>query len=290
LRDGIAMTDGGLAEDALCDAEPDDESVQSLVYLLGLRGQLLSIYGPLDEAREVLRRATEIAPESGTPESTGFLHGFWVEHATWLGDAELADHHGKLAVECAEQARTPLLLAQAYLSLGRAHLLSGRFSDALEVLGRARCVVDKRRGLRGLAPPVMVSLAIAQLEKGEPERARRSIEQMFSDEARRPGALVEIDVRLALARALLRTRGDAEAIQSALAGATQRVEHCEARVCQPHIHETLAELAEHAGKPEVGVRQRREAQRLFTEVGATGHARRIATGRARATNGNALAG
>jgi len=278
LRDGIAVTERGLTDDALRDLETDAESVQSLVYLLGVRGQLLFIYGPLDEARDALRRATEIAPEVGTPETTGYLHGFWVEHAGWLGDPELADHHGKLGLECAGLAHTPLQTAQACLSLGRAHLLSGRWSEALEVFGRARYIVDKRRALWGLSPRVMVSLAIAQLGKGEPERARRSIERMFSSEARAPGALVDIDVQLALARALLRTRGDAEAIQSALAGATERVEHCEARICQPHIHETLAELAEQAGQPDIGARQRSEAQRLFIELGATGHARRIAAG------------
>ena len=49
---------------------------------------------------------------------------------------------------------------------------------------------------------------------------------------------------------------------------------CALRV--PRIHEAAAELASAQGSPENRIRELREAARLYREMGATGHAERLA--------------
>jgi hypothetical protein len=45
---------------------------------------------------------------------------------------------------------------------------------------------------------------------------------------------------------------------------------------EPLVHVELAELARQGGEEEECQRELREAQRLFTEIGASGHAERLA--------------
>ena len=49
-----------------------------------------------------------------------------------------------------------------------------------------------------------------------------------------------------------------------------------ARVYRPQVCEQRAELARLRGDEAAGTRELREAHRLITEIGATGHAERIA--------------
>jgi hypothetical protein len=49
-----------------------------------------------------------------------------------------------------------------------------------------------------------------------------------------------------------------------------------ARVFEPHVHEVRAELARLSDEGSTFEREISEAQRLFTAIGATGHAARLA--------------
>jgi hypothetical protein len=49
-----------------------------------------------------------------------------------------------------------------------------------------------------------------------------------------------------------------------------------ARAYEPLVHVELAELARQSGDQEEHQRELREAHRLFTEIGASGHAERLA--------------
>jgi hypothetical protein len=61
-----------------------------------------------------------------------------------------------------------------------------------------------------------------------------------------------------------------------LARARELVEETEARVYVPFIAEEEARLAQLEGDQSAFERQLRDAHRLYTEVGATGHAKRLA--------------
>ena len=82
---------------------------------------------------------------------------------------------------------------------------------------------------------------------------------------------------LALARVLLGSGGPVarEQIEAALARALELAGDTGAKGFEPLIHVELAELARQSGDEEGHERELREAHRLFTEIGATGHAERL---------------
>ncbi len=65
-------------------------------------------------------------------------------------------------------------------------------------------------------------------------------------------------------------------IESALESCLSLVEQTQARVYEPHVYELRAELAHLQGDAANRERYLREAHGLFTEMGATGHAERLA--------------
>jgi len=60
------------------------------------------------------------------------------------------------------------------------------------------------------------------------------------------------------------------------AAAAELVRLSGARLCQPRVHEARAELASLQGDRARREAELREARRLYTEMGATGHAERLA--------------
>ena len=83
---------------------------------------------------------------------------------------------------------------------------------------------------------------------------------------------------MVLARILLGSEGLAarEEIESALERAGELARSTGMRSVEPMIHVELAELAHQNGDEDERQRELREAHRLFTEFGATGHAERLA--------------
>ncbi len=80
-----------------------------------------------------------------------------------------------------------------------------------------------------------------------------------------------------LARALLGTEGAkaGEAVQAAISEAVLLLDKSGARAFEPDIHRVLSELAQVDGDHATRVRHLRQAQRLYRDMAATGHAERI---------------
>ena len=87
----------------------------------------------------------------------------------------------------------------------------------------------------------------------------------------------ETHASLALARILLGSAGaGARAeIEAALARSLELARETGAKAFEPPIRVELAELAHQSGDQETRERELREAHRLLTEIGATGHAERL---------------
>ena len=83
---------------------------------------------------------------------------------------------------------------------------------------------------------------------------------------------------MSLARTLLASAGltAREEIESALARARELTPPLGEVSIEPMIHVELAELARQNGDEQERERELREAHRLFTDIGATGHAERLA--------------
>ena len=157
--------------------------------------------------------------------------------------------------------------------------MRGEWQQAIEAIERSVAIAKERRtAVEGDAVRLAV-LGESYLGLGDAERARALGQGGPRDRAgagRRPST--RSTASRALARVLLgsagprlrRDRGGARA------RARARARDTGARADEPLVHVELAELARQRGDEESALRELREAHRLFTEIGATGHAERLA--------------
>jgi tetratricopeptide (TPR) repeat protein len=204
----------------------------------------------------------------------------WATHlAELLGDAPSAMASARRQHDLSRSLGGIALASGAHYCLGIAHAIEGDAAEAVRYLERAAALHQEGGG----GPPVELltlssRLGVAYAEIGESERAL--------DAAARGLALVRalrmpVFIAIALlkqAEVLRKTRGAEarESIAAALAEAEALVESTGIRGWQPFLHVERGELAglledEKGREPEL-----REAQRLFTAMGAVGHAERVA--------------
>jgi class 3 adenylate cyclase/tetratricopeptide (TPR) repeat protein len=278
LHEALAMTEESIQ---LAGAAPklgaDVTGFSPYVFLVLYRGTMHMALGQLDAGRRELHDALRLAEAHGELELLAMAHGFFALLALFTGETEEALMHAQQAVAIAEKIGSALSRGQAYGMLGAAHLLREDWDQAIRALQQDVGISRERHTGLLLEAGSLALLSDAHRGRGDFDLARRTAEEALAVARRRGSRLFECDAQLALARALLATDGwqARERIESALAEAAAVVEQTGARVRQPFIHVERAELARLGG--EEGVRQHElgEALRLFTEVGATGQARRI---------------
>ena len=120
--------------------------------------------------------------------------------------------------------------------------------------------------------------ADAHLAAGDPRAARETAERALTVARERGMQMGECAAHLALGRVLVRSEGPRapEAAESALAQASSLVGETGAERYRPFIHLERAELARLLGDGGARQLELREAHRLFTEMGATARAERVA--------------
>ena len=242
------------------------------VMALANRGFTLTCVGRLDEAGPTLDRAIEAALAQGNLTARDVAHGYYASLERHRGLPPAALAHGRQAVELAEQVASPAGLRQALYQLGHAHLSSGDFEQARSVLDRG---LATGRG-RYYSVPLLSALAETLAQLGGHDRARETAREAISvAEATGQSA---IPAQIALARVLLLADGlESEGpIGAALGRAVELIEEFGARVYRPQVCEERAELARLRGDEAARRREQREAHRHYTEMGATGHAERLA--------------
>lgn len=254
------------------------DAVTHRAYSVGLRGILLSLTGNMDAAAAHIRHADELGRQIREPETRGYVHGFCVQHAVLTGDVEMAIEHGTLAAELAEETEIPLQLADGYLALADAQVLAERWQDALSSLDRTGEIVEARNNLSSIKPRLLTSLAQAHLGMGDDARALQYADEILTHSATQDMRIFELNARLIMVRALLgsHAREEADAIQTGLATVFDLVEKTNARAYKPMVHLVLAEIARLANDPERRALQLSHAHRLYSDMGARGHARSIA--------------
>jgi hypothetical protein len=203
-----------------------------------------------------------------------------VQQAELLGDAAVAAAHATQMLEVARGLGMDLRFPGFHYTLGVAHLIAGNSDEGVGYLEQALAIHQEAGG----GPPVELltlsgRLAVAYADMSQSARARET--------SGRGLALVRalrmpVFVALALiwhAQVLRKTQGAEarEAIEAALAEADALVESTGIRGWQPFLHVERAELAQLLGDGAARERELREANRLFTEMGAVGHVARLAT-------------
>ena len=220
----------------------------------------------------------KLAREQGDIETVGWGHML----AAWL--AYFRESPRPRSATPSRRSRSPsgsadsFSRAWAWFWLGLAERMRGEWRRAIEALERSRGDLERapHRG-RGRRLRLAV-LGESYLGLGDVERARALAEEALEIARARDARPVRRICSLALARVLLGSAGPAARaeIEAALARALELARDTSAKAFEPMIHVELAELARQSGDEEGRERELREAHRLFTEIGATGQAERLA--------------
>jgi class 3 adenylate cyclase len=197
-----------------------------------------------------------------------------------MGDGDVREFArlARQALEIAERIGDSFSRTHAWLFLGLAERMRGQWRQAIEALEHSRAIARTGRTGTEADPLRLVLLGESYLGLGDPERARTLAAEGLEIAHARGGRSRETYASLALARVLLGSAGAATRaeIEAALARALELARETGAKAFEPLIHVELAELARRSGEEEERERELREAHRLFTEIGASGHAERLA--------------
>jgi tetratricopeptide (TPR) repeat protein len=244
------------------------------------KGYALAFLGQLAEARQLIERGMGIAREQGDIETLGWGYQMSAFLAYLVGEPESGRANARQGVEIAERIGDSYARAAAWYFLGAAETMQGQWKEAIEAVERSRAIAEHRRTAAGLEPVCLMLLAESHLGLGELERARGLAERAAELAHAGGQRITEPRAHIAVARVLLGSAGASarEEIEAALGRALELVGETEARVWEPMVHVELAELARQSGEEEEHERELREAHRLFTEIGASGHAARLQAG------------
>jgi len=243
--------------------------------------------GRLEEGRALVRQAIQVSRAHDLPEALAWALGVEVAITEYAGD--YADQHAASpaaeearrvafeALQVAERIGSPFSRSHAYRQLGIAHILHGAWSDATEVLEEALALARAHSGLEQESH-ILAHLSQAYLGANDAARARARAEEAIAC-ARAQGALYfECLGQLALARALRADpgAGAGDAIEHCLGRALELVRETEGRALEPQIIEERARLAALRGDDATAAAELRRAHGLYIEIGAGGHADRLA--------------
>ena len=252
--------------------------VSAWVWTFFLRGAYQNYARHLDEARATLEQGVEQARARGEAENEGWILARLAEHGVLAGDPESGVRAGQRSVEIAEKIGTPLSRVLAYSALGFARASSGNAAEGVEAIEYSLAVARERGVALDNEAHLLAWLADACRVAGDLARARAAADDAIAA-GRRTGARAgEIYAHWALARVLLEQdgAGAARAIGGALDAAESLADEIGARNFRPLLLLERAALARLENDSETRGQLLREAQRLFDENGAGGHAERVA--------------
>jgi class 3 adenylate cyclase/tetratricopeptide (TPR) repeat protein len=276
--EGLKTADEGIE---LCRNDPmlgaDLIGLPAHVPLSIWRGIVLVAIGRLDEAAIQFDHLIELSRKQGQPRGVSAGYTGHSLRCELVGDPRSALAHGRESVRIIEQTESELDRLIAYHWLGRAHVLNEQWIEAVEVLDQAR-EIGRSRGLPLWDSAILATVSLAYLGLGDHARARQAAEEAIALALRIGCRAFELLAHLALARILRGTEGAQamERIEGELAAALAFVETSGAKGYEPLVRLERAEVARLRGDEATRQRELREAYRLFTQIGATGHAERLA--------------
>jgi tetratricopeptide (TPR) repeat protein len=270
----LIATDRGLAL-AAGDAELGHEVVgwSPYVQLLMQRGDILIGLGRLGEAAGDLERATRLARERDEAEQIFLASQFSAHLELSRGNPRAALRRARAGAEAAEKLGAAFYRGVSKLFLTRCLNECEEYASALEIMDE----MEKTGGLFSIASRTIRASALLGL--GEVEAARAAAEEALGILSLAPDLCFQrVVTHLRLARVRLAAEGAAARVpvEAELERALTLIEETGFREQRPRVHEIRAELAAAEGDDATRDRELREAHRLYTEMGATGHAERLA--------------
>jgi adenylate cyclase len=245
---------------------------RAYMLLLFVRSGSLLHQGRLAESARMAEEARQLARARNADEVRSWAAGGLARCRAAIGDPEGALHAAREAIEAGERVGSRVRSA-AYNALAEAHAAAGEWSHARDAVELALALNESGTWYAAS----LNTLTEICIETGDYHRAAE-----LAAEARtlglRPGQRAELDARLVQARVLVRTDGLAAADrgEAILADLRDACETLGARLLLPRIELEAAELARLRGDDAARERALRKAHHLYTEMGATGRAERMA--------------
>ena len=273
LRERVALADRLIAladDDVRLGAEIVGYS--PLLSLRILRFQVLNVLGRLREAEDERRSAQALLERGTDPFNECSLHTISSFLAQSRGDLDHSLREALRGVELAESMSNTQLTLISHVPLLQALVSRGDYEAAQRLLAESRA----RYGAAFLSGSPWV--ARLYLGLGDLDRARREATALVEQRAREDVALLEAMSRITRALASLRADGaDARTqIEDDFARTAELIDSRGLEQLRPSLHEARAEFARALGDEAGHARELRVAHRLYIEMGADGHAQRLA--------------
>jgi class 3 adenylate cyclase/tetratricopeptide (TPR) repeat protein len=242
----------------------------SLHSAMRIRAEILGLTGRLQEALPEIDRVLTLTREHGEPEMATWVISTYVRLADLAG--ELGPHIAAMAREAvgiSEDTGNRAMHVAALGAFGIAQLASGRKEDAVAALTRG--VEDgRRRGLQFEEGRLLAYLAQARLECAHEAEAIRTADEAVAVSMKQEALVLACHALLVRARVRRVTEptGSDDAVLADIQSGLALAEDLGAATYEPFIHEELGRLHNDA-------EELREALRLYRQIGATGHVRRL---------------
>jgi class 3 adenylate cyclase/tetratricopeptide (TPR) repeat protein len=266
--------------------EPDDLNLgfehlgfSPYIFLLGFTGFVESCGGRPRVALVDMERAERLAREHGEFELECYCQ-YWLIGCVGdlLGDTERGLVCARRALEAAERTPSPMTRVYSNLTGAMAHYWASEFESAVSCAEQA-LEASQETGTGVLDQPEMLAvLAASRMALGELDEARKLSDRAVAlADDRQHGVLRALTRRYRL-QALLAAEGAAtvEEIERVLTELEPWIEERGWGGLQPFASLGRAELARRRGDKTTRERERREAHRLFDDMGSTCHAERLA--------------
>jgi adenylate cyclase len=233
------------------------------------RSVLHARMGRLAEAREEVERALALARDRAENEVLPWILAD-LSHVIWLtGEGEMLGP-AQEAVRLAEDTGYVSMLTRSLEALAVAELAAGRPARAVATCERA-LAGTRERGHDLFVTTVLVHLARARLASGDPVGAVAAADEAVALAHRQGARVVEclaLLIRAQVARVMAGPGACPDAAHADLQAALRLVTETGAKAYEPFIHEEV-------GRLENDRDELNEALRLFSDIGATGHVRRL---------------
>ncbi|MBW2415841.1 MAG: AAA family ATPase [Deltaproteobacteria bacterium] len=276
LREGQEVCDQALE---LVEDNPDlfVGSPFTRAELLHQQGIFLTSLGRPREGLAVLERAIALVRRLGIERRATSFYTDAVVATSLLGDSPRSLDLAHRAVVLAEEHGGASVRGSAQFALLQAKILNREWVDTLEVAGRIRSIVEETQIGLEMESLALLGFSEAHLGLGDLAAAREAAEKAVALTRSHGLRLIELWGVSVLSQAVL-AEGESSAAEaeSLLGRLAQLVEQTGARSFKPQLSEGRAGLARIRGDERGCEQHLREAHRLYTEMGATAHAERVA--------------
>ena len=240
------------------------------------RGGTLIQLGRYDDAERALDRAAELGKQHRLAAAEIGALSTRANLAKARGDVQASLQIGYELLERTDRLGSPVWAGIAQASMGAAHLLAGDARAAVEALERGLAICRDQGLLMDAEVPALYDLVRAHLSLGDVGAAREAARESLAWAERTHDLGHSIRARLGEALVALRDEGGPDAAEAALAEVEDLIDRTGNQLWAPTALEIRAELASTKGRTAERAAALKEAQRLYTERGAIGHAERIA--------------